>query len=88
MVYDEGSAVFGKDIFEEPVEKYISIYFLKRFTVIPGRWTDKTVICPLISSVKKGGSVPVLQTTQRFDTFHNIFHGNPFTEIVKQLIAK
>jgi hypothetical protein len=88
VVYDERGAVFGKDIFEEPVEKYISVHLLHRFTVIPGSGSDKTVICPLISSVKEGISVPVFQTTQRFNTFHDVFHGNPFTEIVKQLIAK
>jgi hypothetical protein len=87
-VYDEGGAVFGKDIFEETVEKYISVRFLHRFTIIPGRGTNKTMICPLISSIEEGTSVPVLQATQRFDTFHDIFHGNPFAEIVKQLIAK
>jgi len=33
---DEGCAVFGEEVFKEPMEKYISVYLLKRFTVIPG----------------------------------------------------
>jgi hypothetical protein len=87
-VYDERGAVFGKDIFEEPVEKYISVRFLHYFAVIPWRGTNKTMICPLFSSVEEGAAIPVLQAAQRFDTFHDIFHGNPFAEILKQLIAK
>ena len=88
MVYDKRGAVFRKDIFKEPVEKYISVRFLHRFTVIPGRRTNKTVICSLISSVEEGAAVPVFQAAQRFDTFYDIFHGNPLAEILKQPIAK
>ena len=88
VVYDERGAVFGKDIFKEPEEKYVTVRFLHRFTVIPGRGTYKTVICALISSVEEGAAVPVLQATQRFDAFHDIVYGNPFAEILKQPIAE
>src|SRR4030042_6079721 len=70
VVYDERGAVFGKDIFKKPVEKYISVHFLHCFAVIPGRGTNKTVICALISSIEEGAVVPVLQAAPRFDKFH------------------
>jgi hypothetical protein len=88
VVYDERGTVFRKDIFEEPEEKYVSVRFLHRFTVIPGRGTNKTVICSLIPSVEKGAAVPVLQAAQRFDTFQDIFYGNPFAEILKEAVAE
>ena len=88
MVYDERGTVFRKDIFEEPEEKYVSVRFLHRFTVIPGCGTNKTVICTFVSSVEEGAAVPVFQAAQRFDTFYDIFHGNPFAEILKQPIAE
>jgi len=87
-VYDEGGTVFGEDIFKEPVEKYISVRFLHRFAVIPGCGTNKTVICTFVSSIEEGAAVPVFQTAQRFDTFHDIFHGNSLAEILKQPIAE
>jgi len=63
MVYDEGGTALRKDVFKEPEEKYVSVRFLHRFTVIPGRGTNKTVICPFISPVEEGAAVPVLQAT-------------------------
>jgi hypothetical protein len=53
--------VFGKDIFKEPVEKYVSVRFLHRFAIIPWRGANKTVIGPFVSSVEQGAAVPVLQ---------------------------
>ena len=88
MVYDKRGAVFRKDIFKEPVEKYISVRFLHRFTVIPGRGANKTVIGPFISSVEEGAAVSILQAAQRFDTFHNIHHSDSFAEILEQSITE
>jgi len=88
MVGDERGAVFGKDIFKEPVEKYISVRFLHRFAVVPGSGTNKTVVRPFISSVEEGAAVPVFQAAQRFDTCYDIFHGHPFAEISKQPIGE
>lgn len=61
MVYDERGTLFGDDVFKEPVEKYISIHFHYRFTIIPGGWTNKAVIRPLLSPVEELVSEPVLQ---------------------------
>lgn len=88
MVYDEWSAVFRKDIFKEAMEKYISIRFLHRFAIVPGCGTNKTMIGPFVSSVEEGATVAVFQATQCFDTFHDILHGNPFAEILKQPITE
>ena len=85
---NEGGAVFGEDIFIKPEEKYVSVRFLQRFAVIPRRRTDKAVICSLIPPVEKGAAVAVLQTTQDLDTFHDVFHGDPFAEILKQPVAE
>jgi hypothetical protein len=52
-VYDERRAVFGEDIFKESVEKYISVHFLQRFAIIPGRRANKTVIRPLLSPIEE-----------------------------------
>jgi len=60
MVYDERGTMFGEDVFKEPVEEYISIHFHHRFTIIPGRRTNKTVIRPLLSPVEEVVSKPVL----------------------------
>jgi hypothetical protein len=87
-VYDERRAVFGEDIFKESVEKYISVHFLQRFAIIPGRRANETVIRPLISSVEEVGLERLFQAAQRFDALHNIRHGDPFAEILKQPIAE
>jgi len=60
MVYDERGTMFGEDVFKEPVEKNISVHFQNRFTIIPGRRTNKTVIRPLLSPVKKGAPKAIL----------------------------
>ena len=86
MVYDERGAVFGEDVFEKPVEKYVSVHFLHCCTIIPGRRADKTVVRPLISPVEEVASGSVLQTTQRFDALHDICHCDPFAEMLKQPI--
>jgi len=88
MVDDERDAMFREDVFKETVEKYISIYFLQRFTIIPGRRANKPVIGPLLSPVEKVAPEPVLQAAQRFDTLYDICHGDPLTEILKQSIAE
>jgi hypothetical protein len=88
VVYDEGSTVFGKDVLIEPVKKYISIYFHQRLAIVPGCWANKPVIGPLISPIQKVIPEPILQTTERFDTFHDICHGNPFAEILKQPVTE
>lgn len=87
-MYDERGAVFGENIFKEPVKKYVSVYFLERFTIIPWRGANKPVIRPLISPIQKVPSKPILQAAERFDTFHNIFHSDAFTEILEQPIAE
>lgn len=88
VVYDEGGAVFGENVFKEPVEKYISVYFLQHFTIIPGSRANKTVVRPLISPVEEVVLEPVFQAAKRFDTLHNICHGNPLAEILKQPITE
>ena len=85
---DERSAVLGEDIFKEPMEKNISVYFLQRFTVIPRSRANEAVVCALISPVEKVTPKPVLQAAQRFHTVHDICHGNPFAEKLKQPIAE
>ena len=85
---DEGCAVFGEDVFKEPMEKYISVYLPKRFTVIPGGRANEPVVCALISPVEKVTPKPVFQAAQCFDTLYDICHGNPFAEILKQPIAE
>jgi hypothetical protein len=69
---DQWGAVLGEDIFKKTVEEYISVHFRYGFTIIPGRRSNKTMIRPLISSVKEMGTKPVFQATQRFDTLHDI----------------
>jgi len=88
MVYDEGSAVFGKDIIKKPVKKYIPVHFHHCFAIIPGRRANETVIRPFISPIQKLASEPILQTTERFDTFHNIFHRDSFAEILKHPVTE
>ena len=88
MVDDERGAVFGEDVLKEPVEKDISVHFLHRFAIIPGRGPDKTVIRPLVPPVEEVASEPVLQATERFDTLHDVCHGDPFAEILKQPIGE
>ena len=88
MVDDERGTVIGKDIFEDAVEKYVSVYFLHCFAIIPGRGADKTVVRPFISSVEEVTSEPVFQTSQRFHALHDICEGDPFAEIAKQAIAE
>lgn len=60
MMDDERGAVLGKDVFKEPMEKYISVRFLHRFAVIPWRGTNKTVIGPLIPPVEEEVAVTFL----------------------------
>jgi hypothetical protein len=72
MMYDKRGAVFGENIFKEPVKKYVSVYFLERFTIIPRRGANKTVIRPLISPIQKVPPKPILQAAKRCDTFYDI----------------
>ena len=88
MVYDERGTVFREDIFKEPMEKYVRVHFLHRFTIIPGRRANEAVIRPLISPIEEVASEPVLQAAQRFDTFNDILYGDPFAEILKHPIAE
>ena len=69
---DQWGAVLGEDVFKKTVEKYISVHFRYRPTIIPGRRPNKTMIRPLISSVKQMVTKPVFQAAQRFDTLHDI----------------
>ena len=73
VVDDVGGAVLRENIFKEPVEKYIPVHLLHRFTIIPGRRPDKPVIRSLISPVEEVISEPVFEVTQRFNTLHDIF---------------
>jgi hypothetical protein len=88
MMDDEGCTVFGKDVFKEPVEENISVSFLQCFTIIPRGRANKTVVRPLIPAVKEVAPKAVLQAAQGFDALHDIRHGDTFTEILKQPIAK
>jgi len=63
VVNDEGDAVFGEDVLKKSVEKYIPIYFLKRFTIIPGRGPNETVIRALIAPVEEMVLELILQST-------------------------
>jgi hypothetical protein len=72
VVYNKGGTVFGKDVFIEPVKKYISVYFHQRLTIIPRCWPNKTMICPFLSSVEKVASKLILQAAQRFHTLQDI----------------
>ena len=85
---DERGTVFGKDVFKEPVKKNGRIHFPQRFTIVPGRRVDETVIGPLISPVKEVVSEAVLQVTQCFDTLQDVCDRDPFAEIVEQWIAE
>ena len=78
MVYDKRGAVFGEDVLEEPVEKDVSVHFLHRFTIIPGRRPDKAVIRSFVSTVEQVVPELILQTTERFDALHDICDGNAF----------
>jgi hypothetical protein len=83
VVDDERGAVIRENIFEEPMEKYISVHLLQDFTVIPGRWPNKSMIRPFVSPVEEVASELILQTAQCLNTPHDICESNPFTEIVK-----
>ena len=85
---DEGNAVLGNNVFKKSVEKYIPIYFLKRFTVIPGRGPNETVIRSLVAAVEEVVFELVLQPAQRFDGHHDIRYGDAFAEILEQPIAE
>ena len=85
---DEGGAVLRENIFKEPVEEYIPVHLLHRFTIIPWRRPDKTVIRPLISPVKEAVSEPVFEAAQRFNTLHDICEGDPLAEILKQPVGE
>ncbi len=85
---DEGNAVLGNNVFEKSVEKYIPIYFLKRFTIIPGRGPNETVIRSLVAAVEEVVFELVLQSAQRFDGLHDIRYGDAFAEILEQPIAE
>jgi hypothetical protein len=61
MMDDERSAVLGENIFKQLVKKYVSVDFLERFAIVPGGWSNETVIRPLISSVEKVTIEPILQ---------------------------
>ena len=84
MVNDERGAVLRKDVFEEPVKKYIPVRLLHRFSVIPRRGTNKTMIGSLVSPIEESASETVLQTAKRFDTRHDLCHRDPLAEILKQ----
>jgi len=60
MVYDKRGTMFRENILKEPVKKYIPVYLLERFAIIPRRWTNETVIRSLISSVEKVSVEPIL----------------------------
>ena len=85
---DEGDAVFGKDVFKKSVEKYIPIYFLQRFPIIPGRGTDEAVIGALVAAVEEMVLELILQSAQLFDGLHDICYRDAFTEILEQPIAE
>jgi hypothetical protein len=60
VVNDERGAVIRENIFEEPMEKYISVHLLQDFTVIPGRWPNESMIRPFVSPVKEVAPETVL----------------------------
>ena len=80
--------MFGENILKEPVKKYIPVYLLERFAIIPGRWANETVIRSLISPIQKVVPEPMLQLAERFYTFHNIFDRDPFAEKLKQPVTE
>ncbi len=88
MMDDERGTVFGKDIFEESIEKYIRVGFLHGFTIIPGGGVDKTVVRPFVSPVEKVVSETILQTAERFDALHDIRQGDALAKIMEQTIAE
>ncbi|MDP2971408.1 MAG: hypothetical protein Q8P64_19710 [Deltaproteobacteria bacterium] len=75
MVNDEGGAVLRENIFKEPVEEYIPVHLLHRFTIIPWRGPDKTVIRPLISPVN-----PVRNSSGALNPAGIILKSNPAAE--------
>ena len=85
---DKRSTVFGENVFKEPMKEYVSIHFEKSFTIVPGRGANKAVIRALISSIEKVSTKFVLQPPKRFNTFHDIRHGDPFAKVVKQSITE
>jgi len=88
MVDDQRGAVLRENIFKEPVEKYIPVHLLHRFTIIPGRRPDKPVIRSLISPVEEVISEPVFEVSKRFNALHDICEGNPFAKTLKQPIGE
>jgi hypothetical protein len=88
VVYDKGGTMFRENIFKETMEKYISIYFHQRFAIVPGCWSNKPVIGPLVSPIQKVTPEPMLQATKRFDTFNNIFYADSFTKKLKQPVTE
>ncbi len=87
-MYDERSTVLRENVFEQSVKKYISVHLHHRFTIVPWRWPDKTVIRSLVSAVEKMVAESIFQTAQRIDTLYDVFHCDPFAEILKQPIAE
>jgi hypothetical protein len=70
------------------MEKYVRITLAHRFRIIPGRGTNKAVICSLVSPIKEGASEAVFQTAERFDARHDIGHGDPLAEVFKETIVE
>ena len=85
---DQGNAVFGKDIFIESMEVYVSVHFLQCFAIVPGRRPDETVICPLIPTVEQMSPELVFQVSERFDARHDISDGDALAKNLKQTVAE
>ena len=88
MVDNQRGAVLREDVFKEPMEKYVRITLARRFRVIPGSGTNKAVIGSLVSPIKKNVSETVFQTAKRFDTRHDVCHGDPLAEVFKETIVE
>ena len=88
VVDDQRGAVLRENIFKEPVEEYIPVHLLHRFTILPWRRPDKTVIRPLTSPVKEVASEAVFEVSKRFNALHDIRQGDPFAKILKQPVGE
>jgi len=80
--------MLGENIFKEPVKKYIPVYVLERFAIIPGRWANKPVICPFIPPIEEVAPESILQIAEGLHTLHDIRNGDPFAEILKQPVTE
>lgn len=85
---DKRGAALREDIFIESVEKDLVIHFPQDLPFVPGRRPDQTVIRALLPPVEKVAPESVLQATQSFNTSNDIYQGNPFTKVLKQLIRE